>query len=251
MSAIAKMKQFFTLPSVASAFTLGVCFIIATIIAANTAYSVKSLANAIAVTGSAQREVTSDVAKWRVSITTSTGLSDLKEGNGAVAEALGRLRAYLSNHEVAPEAITISPTNMFPLSNGYEKGNQTIGYQMNQEVLVESNDVEGLTQIAQNVGELLGEGRAVISSAGLEYYVSSLPDLRVEMMTDATADARQRAQNIARSSGGGLGKLVAASMGVFQVTPVNSVDYSDYGMYDTSTIKKKVTAIVRASFLIR
>ena len=245
------LRRALEIPFVAPALTLGLCLILATMLAANTAYRVKTLGNAISVTGSAQQEVTSDMAKWRVSISMSTGLSDLKEGNDAIAEALGRLRAYLSNHEVAPEAITISPMNMYPLTNGYAKGNQTIGYQMNQEVLVESSDVTGLTQIAQNVGELLGEGSAVISSAGLEYYVSSLPELRVEMMTDATSDARDRAKNIAQSVGSRLGSLTSASMGVFQVTPVNSVDYSDYGMYDTSTIEKKITAIVRASFLIR
>jgi hypothetical protein len=40
-------------------------------------------------------------------------------------------------------------------------------------------------------------------------------------------------------------------MGVFQITAVNSTEISDYGSYDTSSIDKKVTAIVRASYTIK
>jgi hypothetical protein len=40
-------------------------------------------------------------------------------------------------------------------------------------------------------------------------------------------------------------------MGVFQVTAPNSIDISDYGTYDTSSVRKQITAIVRASFTIR
>jgi hypothetical protein len=40
-------------------------------------------------------------------------------------------------------------------------------------------------------------------------------------------------------------------MGVFQITAPYSTEVSDYGMYDTSTIDKQITAIVKASFEIK
>jgi hypothetical protein len=40
-------------------------------------------------------------------------------------------------------------------------------------------------------------------------------------------------------------------MGVLQVTAVNSMDVSDYGTYDTSALKKRVTAVVRAAFAVK
>jgi len=39
-------------------------------------------------------------------------------------------------------------------------------------------------------------------------------------------------------------------MGVFQITPVNSYDVSDYGENDTSSLEKKVNAVVKAEFAI-
>ncbi|HOG24446.1 MAG TPA: SIMPL domain-containing protein, partial [Candidatus Omnitrophota bacterium] len=42
----------------------------------------------------------------------------------------------------------------------------------------------------------------------------------------------------------------SARMGVFQITPVNSTSVSDWGENDTSSVEKKVTAVVNASFSI-
>jgi hypothetical protein len=60
-----------------------------------------------------------------------------------------------------------------------------------------------------------------------------------------------RAGKIVESAGSNLGKLRSASMGVMQITPVNSTDVSDYGYYDTTSIEKQITAIVRASFAVQ
>jgi hypothetical protein len=38
--------------------------------------------------------------------------------------------------------------------------------------------------------------------------------------------------------------------GVLQITAADSTDVSDYGVYDTSTIEKDMTAVVNASFAV-
>ncbi|MDD4879214.1 MAG: SIMPL domain-containing protein, partial [Candidatus Omnitrophica bacterium] len=42
----------------------------------------------------------------------------------------------------------------------------------------------------------------------------------------------------------------SADMGVFQITPVNSTEVSDWGSNDTSSLEKKVFAVVHADFAI-
>jgi hypothetical protein len=37
---------------------------------------------------------------------------------------------------------------------------------------------------------------------------------------------------------------------VFQITPADSTDVSDWGINDTSTVAKKVTAVVNVSFVL-
>ncbi len=83
-----------------------------------------------------------------------------------------------------------------------------------------------------------------------EYYLQSLPAIKLDMLAEATKNAQVRADKIASSTGARIGRVESANMGVFQVTTVNSTDISDYGTYDTTSINKKVTAIVRTDFLL-
>jgi hypothetical protein len=60
-----------------------------------------------------------------------------------------------------------------------------------------------------------------------------------------------RAEELAKNSGSEVGKLKYASQGVFQITPVNSTDVSDYGIYDTTTIEKSIKAVVTIEYSIK
>lgn len=52
------------------------------------------------------------------------------------------------------------------------------------------------------------------------------------------------------ATGDSLGKLRGVNVGVFQVTSPNSTEVSDYGVYDTSTLEKDVTAVVNVTFAL-
>ena len=45
-----------------------------------------------------------------------------------------------------------------------------------------------------------------------------------------------------------LGKLRGVDVSPFQITPPNSTQVSDYGAYDTTTLKKQVEAVVNVTF---
>ena len=64
-------------------------------------------------------------------------------------------------------------------------------------------------------------------------------------------DALQRANVLVDATGGHLGGLRDVNVGVFQVTAPNSTEVSDYGVYDTSTLRKDVTAVVNVSFALK
>ena len=70
------------------------------------------------------------------------------------------------------------------------------------------------------------------------------------MLAKATEDAKQRATSMANSTGNKIGFMRSAKMGVFQITSVTSTDVSDYGENDTSSLDKKVMAVLTASFAI-
>jgi hypothetical protein len=73
----------------------------------------------------------------------------------------------------------------------------------------------------------------------------------VEMMADATKDARARAEQIAGQGGREIKELRNAHMGVVQINPLYSTATSWEGNSDTSSLEKTITATVTATFGLR
>jgi hypothetical protein len=237
--------------------------VVSTLIGARTFYAVKSLSNTISVTGSAEQIITSDTVKWSASISRTVGAGELSRGSVLLKNDLAAARIFLKNNDIADEEVTVDPSVITPLCDSsygvfYDKfGNQacaadrTTGYQFRQRLVVESNNVEAVTAVAQEaINELISKG-IVFESNGLEYFYSKLADVRIELLSKATQNAEERANAIAKSTETKIGNLQSAAVGVFQITPVNSIEISDYGSYDTTSIEKKVTAVVRAAFTVR
>ncbi|MDD2484170.1 MAG: SIMPL domain-containing protein, partial [Eubacteriales bacterium] len=64
-------------------------------------------------------------------------------------------------------------------------------------------------------------------------------------------DAKKRAEMISENAGSSLGELKYADMGVIQISPLYSNEVSDYGMNDTYSLEKEITAIVHCEFDIK
>lgn len=245
------------------ALILGLSIVVGTLVVAVTMYKVKSLSNTISVTGSAEKYVTSDMAKWTSNFTMQTGPDNLKWGTTEMKRQLAVVMAYLNKNGVSSDQITVQPVTVsqFCMSNNsitYDKyGNQSCGsggvqgYNLQQALVVETSDVQKVKSLSQDAVSTLVNQGVLFNNQGVEYYFNKLQDVRVELLAEATRDAQTRASKIAESTGQSIGTIQSASMGVIQVTARNSIDFSDYGSYDTSVIDKKVTAVVRAGFTVR
>jgi len=243
-------KKTFSIPAV----ILGISLIIVAIIVCYTLFGIKSANNIISVTGSTQKQITSDIAKWRSSFTRTTEASNINAGYTQMKTDLDSILSYLHEKGITDQEITIEPIVIIPFfdndSGKYYGAGKPTGYTLTQNIVITSNDINKTTNAAQNSGILINQG-IVFSSQPVEYYYSKLAELRVEMLGLATNDAKLRARKIAEQAGTEIGDLKSASMGVFQITAPYSTEVSDYGMYDTSTIDKQITAIVKASFEIK
>jgi len=236
-------------PFTLAAAILGAAIIVTGSIIMYGFYEVKALSDAITVTGSAEREMTSDVAKWTIQIVRSADLNGLGEGNRVMTSDLDELQKYLVEKEIDPSWVTVDPVAVDTMYD-YNQGGRTSGYTLRRYVKVESSDIAKIRSAAEDAGVLLDRG-TLASTISVEYFYSKLSELKQEILAEAMADAKARAQKMVESGGGSIGNLRSASMGVLQVTARNSVEVADYGMYDTSAEEKKVTAVVRAEFGIR
>jgi hypothetical protein len=223
-------------------------------------YKVKALNFSISVTGSAEKIVKSDVVKWSSNFSRTTTPELLKEGSGQMKADLDIILkkfndSGIKDDEITVQTLTISPVCVSSNNVMYDQyGNQTCsgnnlsGYTLQQSILIESSEIDKVTKLTQEAAGYFIDQGIIFESKIVEYYYNKLADLKMDLISEATKNAQERAAKIATSTGASLGNLISASTGVFQVTSVNSTEISDYGYYDTSSIDKKVTAIVRTSF---
>ena len=126
------------------------------------------------------------------------------------------------------------------------------GYVLTQSIRVESTDVEKIEKISREASDLLDQG-IQISTNDVSYYYTKLADLKIEMLANATKDARNRAETIAKNAGANLGGLKTANMGVFQITAPNSSneDYSWGGTFNTSSKQKRASINMRLTYYVK
>ena len=212
---------------------------------------VKRSGNTLTVTGSAKKSIVSDHVVWRGSV--SRRSDDMTAAYNAVKQDSDRVRRFFSEKGVADTAVKFNPISSSHMSyyDTLPDGNQITRWywQMTQSFEVSGPDVDGITAISQEITDLIGEGIG-LQSYSPEYLYTKLADMRIEMLGEATADARARAETIVGNAGGKLGPLSSARMGVFQITARHSTDISDYGMYDTSSLEKDITAVVSLTFAV-
>jgi len=227
---------------------LGLAIIISASIGSYTFYKLRSM-DYISTTGSAKKAVISDKVKWTSSITQKVKASTVKDGYAKLDTDLKAVKEFMTTNGIIETAITISPVMMNEIwDNNNSQAEKN--YNLVQNIEVQSEDVQKIDSLAKNTNSLINKG-VLFSTNSIEFYYSKLPEARIELLDSAIADAKARAEKLATAGGKKIGTLKSASSGVVQVMAPNSVEVSDYGMYDTSKINKEIMVTVKASFEIK
>lgn len=201
----------------------------------------------ITVTGSAKVSATADNAVWTLSVQESK--SNVAAAVKQVGVSVNALSAYLTDGGMSADAIQLGAVSTYA-NQEYINGNPTgrvLSINASRDVTVRSTDVQLIAKLSQDIGTLLQTG-VNVNNYGPQYYVSTLPTLRPQLLEDAMKDAQIRAIALTRAVGGTIGPVLSVRSGPFQVTTPDSTMTSDMGAYDTQTIEKTVTATVSVTF---
>ncbi|MBM7853935.1 hypothetical protein JOC37_000300 [Desulfohalotomaculum tongense] len=203
--------------------------------------------SSITVTGSAKKQIKSDLVVWRGSFYREAEQLDVAYKD--LKADLETVKAYLVDKGIPEKDIVVSSINTSPqyIYNKYGNTGEISGYRLSQEIEVESKDVDKLTAIARESTELIEQG-ILFESYPPEYFYTKLNDLKIDMLAEATKDAKKRAEKMAESTGSKIGHLRSARMGVFQITPVHSNEVSSLGINDTTSLMKEITAVANVEF---
>lgn len=205
--------------------------------------------NTITATGSASQEVRADKAKWSVDVRRTVLESSIPAAYAQVARDAKVVENFFASKKLTDANITLSTVYT---DQNYSGQNGPTMYNVHQLITVQTTDAETIEALSHNLSDInasVGAG-TVVSAQPPEYYVSTLPELRVSLIGKAIEDAKARATQIAKSGGSSVGALQSASSGVVQVLAPNSTNVEDYGSYDTSTIQKQVMVTTRAMFFV-
>ena len=227
---------------------IGVAVVLTARIFAGTIHDARHIGDTISVTGSARKPISSDLVRWSVSVGVEARIAApaARRLRGQVAQ----LHAYLVGEGIPAPAITPSVVTSEERIQELPHHRRKISYRVSQELDVSTRKIDVVEAAATGVGTLLERGIDV-SAAPLEYISTELTDAKLDALGAATEDARRRAEILVKGLGGKLGPMRSTSLGVYQITPRDSTDVSDYGINDTSSREKDVNAVVTATFAVK
>jgi hypothetical protein len=205
----------------------------------------------ITVKGSARKNVRSDLTVWRGTFSTQAGT--LLEAQKNLKRDAEKVRQFVVTHgltnfgftPIAIEEVRGTLTDGAGLTQP-----QVLGYRLTQVLRVESSDVDLMGQL-DRASVVLVEQEVLFRAEAPEFLYTKAGEAKVEMLAEATRDARMRAEQIATQGGRGIARLHNADMGIIQIAPIYSGQTSWEGMNDTSSLDKTITAVVTATFALK
>ena len=238
-----------------TAIVFSVAIIIAAVILGNAYIERSKPEGTISVTGLGRKDFTSDLIVWEGYFSRES--RDLKQASAELNADRNLIQQYLiangiKNDEVVFNAIEIHEKNRMKYSpDGNYMGEEFEGYRLNQSLQITSKDIDKIEGISRKITELINEG-VRFNSTPPRYYFTGLSDLKIELVSHATADARNRAEKIAENSGGDIGDLISAQMGIFQITGQNSnEEFSWGGTYNTTSRDKSASITMKLTYRVK
>jgi hypothetical protein len=206
----------------------------------------------ITVTGSSHATVRSDLVVWTGKLTV-----DDPSLSGAYAKFksdFGKVEHFLELR--GQKDFSLSPVQVKELTKRKKDGaddesvSERVGYQLSQTIEISASDVEAIPKLATDGLGLMEQG-VVLETEAIKFIYTKAGETKVQMMAEATADARRRADEIATRGGRAVRELRSARMGVVQINPLYSTDTSSEGNNDTSSLEKTITTTVTAEFALK
>ena len=229
---------------VAVILSLGV--IISSAIVSNTIESLKKKDDIVSVKGVAEKKVKSDQGMLMITVKANdkdinTALENLKQ---QTSELVSTLKANdFSDSEIKLENIISEPVYFYN-----ENGNPTtrvLSYNVNQIVNITTGKVDKLSPLALKLSENLN-----LSVSDAQYLVTNVEKLKIDLLGEATKNAKLRATELVKYNNRSIGGLKSVNQGVFQITGDNNSETSDAGYYDTYSIEKTVRAVISIEYRV-
>jgi uncharacterized protein len=228
--------------------SLAVAVVLTAHTVAGTIHDAKHRGDTVTVTGSARKPISSDLVQWSLEVA-AHGATPAAAARRLRAE-LVVVRAFLVHAGIPGDDVAPDVVQTETIVHRLPHHQTRTTYRVSQGLEVSTRKLDVVQATAPRVGSLIERGIDVAAGSPA-WIVTDLARAKLETLAAATGDARQRAEILVKGLGGRLGRMRASSLGVYQVTPRFSTDVTDYGVNDTSSRDKDITAVVSATFDVK
>jgi uncharacterized protein len=248
--------------SIVKASIIGICIILTAMVLGK-AFKDRNVSNdAISVIGLGTKDFTSDEILFSGSF--SSKAQDSKSAYASINTQHEIVKSFFKAKGFADSEVKFTGVNfeksyrtISTEANGNVIKNEQIfdGYLATQIISIAANKnpvlMKKIEEVSNQTSELINSGVEFNPNA-IQYTCSSLPSLKKSLIENATKDANERAEKIAKTANGDLGKLKTASMGVFQIYGKGAEEGQDsYGGTNDIHCKEKTARItVRLEYML-
>lgn len=206
----------------------------------------------VTVKGVSEREARADLALWPLRL--SVAGNDLGAANAEMQSSIARIRAFLVRHSVDTTQMVVQDFIVRDAQANIYGGDRGSGprFVISQTLLVRSTQPDVVLAASQRVSELVAAGVPLTSGAeygggGPTFTFTGLNELKPEMIAEATASAREAAEQFARDSRSDVGGIRQANQGYFEILPRDQTQ----GITEASQVVKTVRVVATVQYLLK
>jgi hypothetical protein len=207
----------------------------------------------VTVKGISEREARADLAIWPLRL--SAANDDLARASAQLQSSVTKVQAFLREHQIDPANASLQDFSVSDAStNQYGSGAPPgARYVIHETMVIRSTQPEVVLAASQRIADLVNAGVVLTSGGegmpggGPTFVFSGLNRLKPEMIAEATARAREAAEQFARDSGSRAAGIRRANQGVFEILPRDQAQ----GISEASQIVKTVRVVSTVEYFLR
>ena len=236
------------------ALILAIGITLAGLLAGNGFARARSSDRYVTVKGVTEREAKADLAIWPLSVVGAD--NSLAAAHTKLETSIKGVKDFLAKHGLDTTQIELTGFSVTDaLANEYSAQRPpTNRYIVRETVMLRSVRPDLVAAASQQIGELAAVG--VVVSSGAEYrgpgggptfVFTGLNKLKPGMIADATARAREAAEQFARDSHSELAGIRHANQGIFEILPRDQAA----GISEESQINKTVRGVSTVEYFLK
>ena len=200
----------------------------------------------VTVKGLSEMEVKADLAFWKIKFKT-TG-NDLNLLQQKMASDSLAIQKFLKEQGFSDSEISVERLNTDDLkTNPYRSSEVNDSrYILDQTITVRTNQVDKVETALSQTGTLVSQGVILDNqeySSPVSYLFTGLNEIKPKMLEQATQNAKEAAEEFARSSDSTVGKIKTANQGVFSVLPREQIPGISENMQINKTVRVVSTVV--------